>query len=206
MLLYDIMYQIAQGVENLHRIGIVHKDLKMENIVINAAVFKKAYANALQNQSPIEVYLDLIDFGMACSMTPGVDQCSLTKRNGTPGYIAPEIIQAHVKPMNMSLLPKLDIFALGATFYALVKGFALFDGQDTRETLVNTVTNKSSLRYWPIREQGLNVLVTDMIQTDPAQRPSASEVRQRLETLMAGYYDQPVSSRGFEIFLPPRQP
>ncbi len=94
-----IMKQILEGLKYLHENRIMHRDLKLSNIM-----FKKE--NTLE-------HLQILDFGLAQRLDVTK---YLFKRCGTPGYIAPEII---LLGSNKKYSEKCDIFSAGVIFYHL---------------------------------------------------------------------------------------
>ncbi len=97
----------------LDKKGIMHRDLKPENMI-------------LKDKSDLEkCTLKLVDFGLStfCDMDE-----YLFKRCGTPGYVAPEIINSSSK-QNKRFTPKVDIFSSGIIFYILIIGKSPFKGK-----------------------------------------------------------------------------
>lgn len=94
-----IMKQIIIIIKNLHKENIIHRDLKLENLVF------------IKNNDNIEK-IKLIDFGHACLMNE--DDSVKKIKCGTKHYQAPEMI--HGQPVN----EKCDIFSLGAIMYYML--------------------------------------------------------------------------------------
>ncbi len=86
--------QAARGLRAMHQAGLVHADLKPQNILVNQAGVVK-----------------IIDFGQSCKIGT-----AKPKRQGTPDYIPYE--QYHC----MELDPRSDVFSLGATIYQVLTG------------------------------------------------------------------------------------
>lgn len=80
--------------------GIVHRDLKPNNIMIG------------KNKTDQTIILKVVDFGMAALTV----QKPLLIRCGTPGYIAPEVLQQDDK-RPLKLNPKIDVYSLGVIGY-----------------------------------------------------------------------------------------
>ena len=104
----EIVADLAEALAHAHRQGIVHRDVKPENIQLDH--HGHAY---------------LIDFGIACQAESGEFSvetgCTLT---GTPAYLAPEL--AHGE--HAVALPSSDQYSLGAVFYELLCGRTPFSG------------------------------------------------------------------------------
>lgn len=97
----DIVRQIAQGLYEAHQLGVVHCDIKPENIMIE--------------RLPVRGYfVHILDFGIAEILGYTRHKGHYT---GTPLYSAPEQIRD-----DMPLDHRTDIYALGATLYHLLKG------------------------------------------------------------------------------------
>ena len=72
----DLMYQIALGVKYMHEFGIVHRDLKLENIMMS---------DSSENAVP-----KIVDFGLAKIIGPSN---TASEPFGTLGYVAPEVLK-----------------------------------------------------------------------------------------------------------------
>jgi predicted Ser/Thr protein kinase len=100
----DLAKQIAEGLAEAHRLGVVHRDLKPQNIMID----KDGNAK-------------IMDFGIARSLhTRGVTGTGVII--GTPEYMAPE--QAEGRDIDC----RVDIYALGAILFEMVTGRVPFEG------------------------------------------------------------------------------
>ena len=107
--------QIAAALEEAHRRGILHRDLKPGNILVS----EKGTAK-------------LLDFGLAKLMTnPETDVTKTTEGAvvGTAAYMAPE--QAEGKPLD----ERSDIFSFGAVLYEMLSGKRAFEGNSTAQVL-----------------------------------------------------------------------
>lgn len=98
-----VILQLAAALELAHASGIIHRDVKPGNILIN------------QRDGTAK----LGDFGMAVS---GLPATQTTVRAGTPHYFAPEIWRG--EPASIAT----DLYALGATYYYLLTGRPPLDG------------------------------------------------------------------------------
>lgn len=95
----SIMKKLLEGVAHLHKLGIVHRDLKLDNIMLER---KNDHSG-----------LKIIDFGFSTFL----DSLKLIdQRCGTPGYIAPEVL--NMEPYNELS----DIYSVGCIFHALLTG------------------------------------------------------------------------------------
>ena len=100
---YDCMMvlkRVLEGLAYMHSKGLIHRDLKLENIIL---------ASKEDNYD-----LKIVDFGLSCLIGP-VDV--IHKRCGTPGFCAPEIL--NYKDGEPFYNEKCDMYSLGCIFYQL---------------------------------------------------------------------------------------
>ena len=101
----QMIINLTSAVAHLHSESIVHRDVKLENILI-------------QNlQDGIQV-LKLGDFGLATKLNEG----KLNQKCGSPIYVAPEILLGEAYGFEV------DVWSLGIITYILLCGFAPFQG------------------------------------------------------------------------------
>eukprot|EP01071_Lankesteria_metandrocarpae_P011260 Lankesteria_metandrocarpae@DN5427_c1_g1_i7.p1 len=115
--------RILSGLNCLHRKGIVHRDLKTENLILE------------EENSPTS--LKIIDFGLASTL----GSPTMTMRCGSPGYVAPEILQ------EMPYGIKVDLFSAGVILYTVLGGYPPFRGANIREILKANVRCKVSFNH-----------------------------------------------------------
>src|SRR5262245_20755657 len=127
----DIVMQIAAALSAAHEAGITHRDIKPENVMVRPDGLVK-----------------VLDFGLAKLMTPppetiDTDAATLAREmRTTPGiilgtlrYISPE------QARGLDVDARSDIFSLGAMFYEMITGEALFAGE-TPADIIAAVINK----------------------------------------------------------------
>jgi len=151
-----IMKNILETINHLHENKIIHRDLKLENILIPT-----------NSTSDIK----LIDFGLSVDLT----EFREAKRGGTPGYIAPEVLKAEASKIIVD--PKCDMFSLGCLFYRLLTGGKLFLGSTAKEVLENNkecYINPSKISFLIKSIQARNILMR-MLESDPIKRINAAE-------------------------------
>ncbi len=101
----------------MHRQGIVHRDIKLDNILIN-------------KKEDQEHNVKIADFGMAAFMKLKNDKNELIYiKCGTPGCVAPEILKGQ------GYDTKCDIFSTGSVLFNLLTGLYLFAGEENHEVL-----------------------------------------------------------------------
>ncbi|CAD8069532.1 unnamed protein product [Paramecium primaurelia] len=148
----DIMKQILAGVVHCHEKKVVHRDLKPENILFES---KKPNSN-----------LKIIDFGTSRKMDSNQN---LTKRLGTPYYIAPEVLKRNYNE-------KCDVWSCGVILYIMLCGYPPFGGQD-QEILQNIEIGKYEFdpEDWSKISEDAKNLIKRMLTKEYQQRISAQE-------------------------------
>jgi serine/threonine protein kinase/tetratricopeptide (TPR) repeat protein len=111
-----IAQQICTGLEEAHRMGIVHRDLKSSNIMIDR-----------------EGTVHIMDFGLARSIKDR-DRTGAGAMIGTPEYMSPEQVEAR------SVDHRSDIYSLGVIIYEMVTGRVPFKGDTPLHTAVKHKT------------------------------------------------------------------
>ncbi len=174
----NIAKQVCEGLSEAHRLGVVHRDLKPQNIMID----KEGNAR-------------IMDFGIARSLT-GKGITGAGVMIGTPEYMSPEQVDGK-DPDQRS-----DIYSLGIILYEMVTGRIPFEG-DTAFSI--GVKQKSEMPRNP-RElnsqipDDLSQLILRYLEKDKEKRPqSAVELRSELESIEKGI---PTA----EIEIPKRKP
>lgn len=174
----DIMLQVCRGLEAAHAEGVVHRDLKPQNIMIDA-----------QGRAAV------MDFGIAYSVggtdLSGTGNGSLSAHRtgapaltqlgsliGTPRYMSPE--QAKSEPVDA----RSDIFTVGIIFYELLTGIAPFTAKTRKETLRKRIEEapRPPIELDPRIPKRLNQIVLKCLEKDKANRyASATELIHDLE-------------------------
>ena len=157
--------QICAGLEEAHRLGVVHRDLKPQNIMIDR-----------------EGNARIMDFGIARTVK-GKGITGAGVMIGTPDYMSPE--QAEVKDVDQ----RSDIYSLGVILYEMVTGKLPFEGETP---LAVAMKHKSEIPQDPreanpqISEE-LSRVIFKCLEKDKENRyPSAKEVRSELEGIEKG--------------------
>jgi eukaryotic-like serine/threonine-protein kinase len=165
--------QAAAGLACAHRAGIVHRDVKPSNLIVDG-----------------RGHLKLVDFGIA-RMESGAQLTNAAALMGTPGYMAPE--QASGKKVDA----RADIYALGMTLFELLAGGPAFTSDDPIALVVMNIQNPlPDLRVFaPGTPEELVQLVEMMVRKDPDERlqscdavvAALEDIEARLRTGTASY-------------------
>lgn len=145
-------HQIIDAVKYLHSKGIVHRDLKAENLLLTSD-FK---------------CVKLADFGFSNYYS---NQSFLATWCGSPPYAAPELFEG--KQYNG---PKADIWSLGVVLYVLVCGSLPFDGNTLQLLKMRVLSGKFRIPYFMSRD--CEHLIRHMLVIDPDKRFSLQQIKQ----------------------------
>lgn len=166
----QLLAGIAAGLDHAHTQGLIHRDLKTENIVV-------------VNEGGREIPR-VVDFGIAKLTEVDSGEQKLTAQGcvvGTPAYMSPE--QACGEPLDI----RSDLFSLGLIVYELLAGRKPFDGSPMEVARQNISSNPPPLAARSpgvIVSPELESLVFKLLEKRPEDRPSrAAEVVERLEEI-----------------------
>ncbi len=180
--------QVAEGLAAAHARGLVHRDLKAENVILTESLDAK-----------------ILDFGLVTTRAPTVAETTLTEPGavlGTASAMAPE--QARGEATDA----RTDLFALGVLLYRMLCGAAPYAGADSADTL-RRLRDETAI---PLSERRSEVpaplarLVDRLLSKNPDRRPqSGQEVAQSLAA-MTGSAVVPEADTGGStstLLLPP---
>ncbi|WP_405959138.1 serine/threonine protein kinase [Streptomyces sp. NBC_00868] len=142
---------LATALAEIHRAGLVHRDLKPDNVLLARDGVR------------------VIDFGIARVARPG-EVTELTRAGtviGSPAFMSPEQAEGG------ELTPASDVFSLGSVLVMAATGRSPFVAPTVALTLYNVVHTEPDLLGLP---PGLRGLVTRCLAKDPAARPSPAEI------------------------------
>jgi serine/threonine protein kinase len=161
---------VLTGLDEIHAAGVVHRDLKPDNVFITR-----------------EGQAKLIDFGV--SKTAGAAQLTSTGEVlGTPVFMAPEQADSA-----KSAMPAADIYAMGAILYDALAGRPPFESKSLAMLLMAIAFEDPPpvTRARPEVPAALAELVARCMSKSPTARPgSATELRLELESLLDAHRDE----------------
>lgn len=160
--LINYAVQIADGLEAAHKNGVIHRDIKTQNIMIT-------------NDSKVKI----MDFGLA--KLSGIQVTKVNQTIGTLANISPEQLQGK------NIDNRTDIWSFGVVLYEMLTGSLPFNG-DYEAAIIYAILNeepKAINSYNSDIPENLISLVSSMLQKDPDKRISSlSEIKNSLQVKM----------------------
>ena len=170
----SLMRQLIRTLKYVHRYNILHRDIKLENILVTIKENEQLDAK-------------VIDFGLAASLEFD-SEIELRRCCGSHRYQAPEILPREKDKYSPMVHTKaVDIFSLGVVFYALHFVAYPFKECKYRSVKVNKYTENilSEEQIEDSKSLGFDAevlrLTKDMLRLNPELRPSIEEVERRFE-------------------------
>jgi CheY-like chemotaxis protein len=163
-----IIAQVCDALAAAHAAGIVHRDIKPDNIFLHETVHGEV--------------VKVVDFGIAKLMDDEADAVPLTKRGGlvgTPLYMAPERL------LGRAYDARSDVYSVGVMLYLMLGGATPFPDAE-RPDMAEMVKMHLTRKPKPLREVNASVsepvadAVMRALSSAPAMRPAASELADRL--------------------------
>jgi predicted Ser/Thr protein kinase len=176
----EVIDAICDALEAAHEKGVIHRDLKSDNVFIVPVRKDKK--------------VKLLDFGLA-KLAGRNDPASIHKTKegivvGTPAYMSPE--QARGKTVDF----RTDIYALGCLAYKMVTGRLPFNADNAMDLIVKQLNDAppSPSKLAPGTPPSLSRVIVRMMSKSPEERPSLADIRQTLVELKDT--KQPVKKSG----------
>jgi serine/threonine protein kinase len=144
--------EVASGLSVAHEKGLIHRDIKPDNIWIEAKTYRAK----------------ILDFGLARDLSAETELTQSGVILGTPSYMAPEQIAGQ------ELGARCDLFSLGCVLYYLACGQRAFESPNIAG-LLHSISNKPAV---PIEQRAsglhpqLAKLIMQLLEKDPKQRPA----------------------------------
>lgn len=172
--LIDVLFQIAAGIDELHANGIIHRDIKPDNLFL---VLPERRAK-------------VGDFGIAVR-SEEIRVSGSVDAWGSPAYVAPEQI------IGTFFGPRVDIYSFAMTLYVLTTRCVPYEVQSARELLYAQVDRtpiplRRRNRAWPVR---LDAAVMRSLSKDPSERhATATDLMDEVAGSLAAYTPLRLSS------------
>ncbi|XP_034301766.1 serine/threonine-protein kinase SIK3-like isoform X2 [Crassostrea angulata] len=141
--------QIVAAVAFCHSRNVVHRDLKAENLLLDA-----------------NLNIKLADFGFSNTFSPG---SALKTWCGSPPYAAPELFEG-----KEYYAPGVDVWSLGVVLYVLVCGALPFDGSSLQSLRSRVLSGKFRVPFFMSTE--CENLIKQMLTVDPSKRISIQQI------------------------------
>ena len=173
---------LAEAVAAVHAVGIVHRDIKPDNVLLAAG----------SGPRPAEVP-KLVDFGLARPDDPGVGFTHTTAALGTPCFMAPE--QTGLEPTLGAVGPATDIHGLGGLLYCMLSGRPPYDAPTPGESLRRAARADAPAlaTLAPGVPADLRTIVENCLRYEPHQRyRSATAMAEDLSRFLAS---RPIAAR-----------
>ncbi|XP_078505936.1 serine/threonine-protein kinase MARK1 isoform X4 [Lissotriton helveticus] len=154
--------QIVSAVQYCHQKCIVHRDLKAENLLLDA-----------------DMNIKIADFGFSNEFTVG---SKLDTFCGSPPYAAPELFQGKKYDG-----PEVDVWSLGVILYTLVSGSLPFDGQNLKELRERVLRGKYRIPFYMSTD--CENLLKKLLVLNPIKRGSLEQIMKD-RWMNVGYEDE----------------
>ncbi|KAM9450743.1 serine/threonine-protein kinase MARK2 isoform 21-T21 [Clarias gariepinus] len=154
--------QIVSAVQYCHQKFIVHRDLKAENLLLDA-----------------DMNIKIADFGFSNEFTLGN---KLDTFCGSPPYAAPELFQGKKYDG-----PEVDVWSLGVILYTLVSGSLPFDGQNLKELRERVLRGKYRIPFYMSTD--CENLLKKFLILNPTKRGSLEQQIMKDRWMNVGYED-----------------
>jgi len=170
----ELIGRVSEAIEYAHQRGVIHRDLKPANILLD------------QNGNP-----RVTDFGLAKKVKGDSGLTGSGQIMGTPSYMPPE--QAGGPRGEVG--PPADVYALGATLYALLTGRPPFQAASVMDTVIQVISDEPvpPRRLNPAVDRDLETICLKCLEKVPARRyATAAALGEDLRRFLAG---EPVLAR-----------
>ncbi|XP_051507936.1 serine/threonine-protein kinase 33-like [Myxocyprinus asiaticus] len=158
-----IIRSLSEAIVYLHKIDIVHRDLKLENILVKSCH---------QGNDNDMVNIKVTDFGLSVQKGGVGIENMLQATCGTPIYMAPEVINGH------QYSQQCDVWSIGVIMYMLLCGEPPF--KSSSEERLSEMIKKGELIFsgpvWCTVSDAAKNVLQSLLKVDPAHRITASEL------------------------------
>ncbi len=172
-----LLKQVAETVHEAHRVGLIHRDLKPTNIMVEKTTDGRWVPYVM-------------DFGLAREVeAAGVTQTGTVV--GSPHYMSPEQAKGYVRAVDR----RSDVYGLGVTAYEILTGRLPFPGESSTEVLIKVIHGDPPLlrQVQPSIPADLEAIVMKCLEKEPGKRyESARSLAEDLGRYLDG---DPVTAR-----------
>ena len=136
-----LIAQVAEAVQHAHDRGVLHRDLKPNNVILQPAKTDPVDQGPPIGSCPLRgdhFIPRVVDFGLAKLAERGPSETVTRQVLGTPKYMSPEQAQARHEDVG----PQADVYALGVVLYEMLAGRAPYDGPTDVEVLRQAVEGR----------------------------------------------------------------
>jgi serine/threonine-protein kinase len=162
----SIMLQVCDALIAAHAAGVVHRDLKLDNVFLIDNV-----------DDPLHPRVKLLDWGIAKVISTDVRHTIEGQLVGTPQYLSPE------QARGATVSAQSDVYSLGVMAYELFLEQLPFEAETSAEIMAMHLraTPPAPRELWPDIPASLETLLLAMLAKDPDARPTMLEVAHSLE-------------------------
>ena len=177
-----IVGRLADAVDHAYQSGVLHRDIKPGNILLEPRVASEQAANS-EDEFPFTPMLS--DFGVALLANEQGDLTATGAVVGTPQYMAPEQVTGD----HNQLGPATDVYGLGTVLYELLTGQPPFQGRNHAETLMQVTDSDPVLprKLVPGLSRDLEAICMKCLRKRPRERyQTAAELGDDLRRYQVG--------------------
>ena len=182
LFIQKIIRQIANGLEYMHSQKIVHRDIKLDNILIN---FNKYPNYMVTNNLPEKVNfekvtlndsftLKIADLGYSKDLQGSSEGSTIL---GTPVHMSPDMIQKYVGNNNKNYNTSVDLWSLGTITYQLLTGKPPFIGKSYNEIFKHVLEGKYSLPSSLTASIEIITFINGLLQFYPEKRLNWEQIK-----------------------------
>ena len=135
-------HQLINAIHHCHKMNIIHRDVKLENLLLDS-----------------HFNLKLADFGLATQISPNSDNTAMLDEFnvGTKGYQAPEILEC--KLYNYAC----DIFSASIVLFIMLSGYIPFEEAKISDKVYSLIVNEKYLKFWKFHKKNYGFNCTGWI-------------------------------------------
>ncbi|CAD8126034.1 unnamed protein product [Paramecium sonneborni] len=154
-----VILQLTATIQYIHKLGYVHRDIKLENILMDK-----------------QMEIKICDFGFGEQIKGGL----VTRSSGTLGYLAPELQSQGL--INTEALPITEVFSLGVCLFLLAFAHPPFRQSTKACAYWRLISTKQWNKYWLVVDKQnkyndeFRSLIQGMLESDPLKRMTIDQV------------------------------